>query len=223
MGSVLEYYDTSWKKIIILDAMYRNSLKFGAYNVNVSTLTKYTNYYHIQPNPPYVKHKHCIHGLDASYIYSSDGQMPIQMSDLELNTLWANSIDSKTAKYNCDQWMTRNSYTDSQSIKGVPAVAHCRSIMINENPCDLPNIQQLMRIYVEADFIDSLDPTITLYPTKALGLRNPNGFWKFSETSIQAFSSTDYSNTQIRIVGAGQACTYVSKSRILNVIPILEI
>ena len=223
MGSVLEYYDTSWKKIIVLDAMYRNSLKFGAYNVNVSTLTKYTNYYHIQPNPPYVKHKHCIHGLDASYIYSSDGQMPIQMSDLELNTLWANSIDSKTAKYNCDQWMTRNSYTDSQSIKGVPAVAHCRSIMINENPCDLPNIQQLMRIYVEADFIDSLDPTITLYPTKALGLRNPNGFWKFSETLNLAVSSTDYSKTGIRIISSAQGCSYVSKSRILNVIPILEI
>ena len=95
--------------------------------------------------------------------------------------------------------------------------------MINENPCDLPNIQQLMRIYVEADFIDSLDPTITLYPTKALGLRNPNGFWKFSETSNLAVSSTDYSKTNIRIISSAQGCSNISKSNTLNVIPILEI
>ena len=218
MGSVLEYYDASYKKIIVLDALYRDFLQFGAYNYNMTSLTGYTNYNHTQPTPPYIKYSHTIHGLDESYSYSLDIP-PIQMSDFELNKLWVNSIDSKTAKYNCDQWMTRNTYTDSASIKGVPAVNHCRSILINDVKCDLPNIQQLMRIFVEADMIDSLDPTLDSNLTKALGLKNSNGFWG----ATNAFSSTNYNATGIRQVGSGQGCSYVNKNIARFVIPILEI
>lgn len=218
MGSVLEYYDTSYKKIIVLDALYRDFLQFGAYNYTMTSLTGYTNYNHTQPNPPYIKYSHIIHGLDESYSYSLDTP-PIQMSDFELNKLWINSIDSKTAKYNCNQWMTRNTYTDSASIKGVPAVNHCRSISINDVKCDLPNIQQLMRIFVEADMIDALDPTLDSNLTKALGLKNSNGFWG----TTNAFSSTNYNATGIRQVGSGQGCSYTNKNVARFVIPILEI
>ena len=56
--------------------------------------------------------------------------MPIQMSDLELKTLWAHSLDSKTAKYNCDQWMTKHSYTDSQSPPGTLPTIHWRVLSV---------------------------------------------------------------------------------------------
>lgn len=58
--------------------------------------------------------------------------------------------------------------SDSAGISGVPAVRYARSQIINGQGCDIPNIQQMIRIYCDALFIDSIDPTAAANPQLAL-------------------------------------------------------
>jgi hypothetical protein len=150
------------------------------------------------------------------------------MTDAQMRALWANNlsaprgIDDKTAKQNCDEWMTRKSYKDSDSITGVPAVQHCRSVTINGVACDLPNVQELMLMFLEADAIDSLDPTVAQYPTYALGSANTAGFWNFGGAK-HASSSTESDGYSVRSVEGNGKCQTAYKYSEIGVAPVLEI
>ena len=85
--------------------------------------------------------------------------------------------DRNTAKRNCDVWMTYVGTTDIDNNTGVPAVEWCRSILVDGVPCDLPNIQQMIRIWLDREIIESLDPsTITSYKLTS------SGYWWWSST-----------------------------------------
>ncbi len=58
-------------------------------------------------------------------------------------------------------------------ITGVPAVEYARRIIFDGMGCDIPNIQLLMRVLSDADFIDSMDDTVKSCPQNALGKLNP--------------------------------------------------
>ena len=47
---------------------------------------------------------------------------------------------------------------------GVPAVEYARRIIFDGMGCDIPNIQLLMRVLSDADFIDSMDDTVKSCP-----------------------------------------------------------
>ena len=59
----------------------------------------------------------------------------------------------------------------SSAITGVPAVEYARGLSITgiSGGLDIPNLYELCVLYIEGDYIDTLDPTIGDNPTKALG------------------------------------------------------
>lgn len=73
--------------------------------------------------------------------------------------------------------MTQNGVKHSENIDVdqdhiytvyVYAVSKCRSVLVNGTGCNVPNIQQLARIYCDALLLDSMDPTASANPTKKL-------------------------------------------------------
>lgn len=211
MGSVLEYTDNKPRKVVILDAAYRTIAQFGAYNVA-------GNAYYATANTS-----------NSWYLNSSAfSAIPtISIPDSSLNTWWKNSLDARTSRQNCDYWMGYADTTDSQSIQGCPAIQHCRDISISGiGACDLPNIQLLQRIFIEANSIDSLDPTLEDNLAFALGSRNSSGnYWTFSDgvnSNRIAISSTSYSATGCRNVNYQGHCGSVGKNAFCGVIPVAE-
>ena len=210
MGTVMEFTDGTPRKVVVLDAKYRTKKKFGTYGLDMPNLTNYAT-----------ANTHGDWDIDNDGDYDANTNNP-QMTDAQLNAAWINSIDAKTAKQNCDEWMTKTSYTDSQSIVGVPAVQYCRSVTVDGVACDLPNIQTLMRMQCEANAIDALDPTVAQYPTYALGTANTSGFWNFGGTTA-AWSSTEYSSYCVRYMDCNGQCSDARKDIECGVAPVLEI
>ena len=64
------------------------------------------------------------------------------------------------------------------------AVHHCRSQVVDGVACDLPNVQELARLFCDALFIDSLDPTAASNTPHSLATIFNDFAW----------SSTDFSN-----------------------------
>jgi hypothetical protein len=61
---------------------------------------------------------------------------------------------------------------------GAPAASYCRGLTsLHAGGFDLPLMRDLLAMYVEGDYIDSLDPTVADYPTMALGKRGSNTRW----------------------------------------------
>lgn len=63
---------------------------------------------------------------------------------------------------------------------------------------DLPNIYELIVIYLESDNIDTLDPTAEQYPDMMLGYKATNG--RFNSVLYQYLTSTECSHSHIRDV-----------------------
>ena len=209
-GIVMEHQftkDGSTAKFVIALAKDRTKKKFGTYGTDMPGLTNYTT----------------ANKSGSWYLDGASNTGVITKTDAQMRAEWFDSIDEKTAKQNCDIWMTKNSTTDTQGIVGVPAVAYCRSVRIGGVVCDLPNEQELMLMRLEANAIDSLDPTVAQYPTYALGSANTAGFWNFGGPAI-AFSSTEYSSTNVRYVGSSGACHGANKkNNEYGVAPVREI
>ena len=208
-GIVMEHQftkDGSTAKFVIALAKDRTKKKFGTYGTDMPGLTNYAV-------------------ADTSGTWYLDGKSNnnvITKTDAQMRSAWSASIDDNTAKQNCDVWMTKNSTTDTQGIVGVPAVAYCRSVTVGGVACDLPNIQELMLIRLEADAIDALDPTVAQYPTYALGSANTAGFWSFGGPS-SAFSSTEYNIYYVQPVDSNGHCSIASKYGECGVAPVREI
>lgn len=208
-GIVMEHQftkDGSTAKFVIALAKDRTKKKFGTYGTDMSGLTNYTQ-------------------ADTSGTWYLDGKAnsgAITRTDAQMRSAWSASLDEKTAKQNCDIWMTRNTATDTQGIVGVPAVAYCRSVTIGGVSCDLPNEQELLLMRLEANEIDKLDPTVAQYPTYALGSANTAGFWNFGGTTY-AFSSTEYDSSHVRYVDSNGNCNCAGKLTEYGVAPVREI
>lgn len=183
-GTIIEYYwpgESTRRRFLLADASYRRL------NMTADTVS--------QPS-----------GLSelmiGTKLYSTDlNEHTILPSDLTnqyiLNKFYNNLSIDKTAKYNCDRWM---------SVSGTknPGVVWCRSKNINGKPLDLPNILQLMIIFILADELDAIDPTASSYPNHKIGMTGPTGRFSFgsslklagSKAQMQgAWSSSAYQNT----------------------------
>ena len=143
-GSVLCFNDGVDRKVLVLDAKYRigpadGNLKYGWLTTNNSNLANVTR--------------------DPFNFADLEGYPDI--SDNVLNTY---IVDPKTSREN-----TTALVTDYPEDSIPEAALHCRSVIIGDNlTCDLPNINTLMRIYVERTYIDELDPTLEEYPNRSL-------------------------------------------------------
>lgn len=132
-----------------------------------------------------------------------------RLTEAQLNTLWpASTLDPNTAQYNCDVW-------SGLGISNYPALRYVRSIMTADGHCaNVPNLQQLMRIFCMALVIDALDPTAAANPDLALG-----GWF----SNIRVWTSTEASSSRMRIVGRDGACKNGSKNAAHVALPVLEL
>ena len=132
-----------------------------------------------------------------------------RLTEAQLNTLWpASTLDPNTAQYNCDVW-------SGMGISNYSALRYVRSIMTADGHCaNVPNLQQLMRIFCMALVIDALDPTAAANPALALGS------W-FSKYWV--WTSTEASDSRMRGVGYGGACNNAFKNITYAALPVLEL
>lgn len=132
-----------------------------------------------------------------------------RLTEAQLNTLWPASIlDPHTAQYNCAVW-------SGMDIDNYPALRYVRSIMTADGHCaNVPNFQQLMRIFCMALVIDALDPTAAANPDLALGGWFSNG---------RVWTSTEASRSSMRIVGYDGVCNNVHKNNARVALPVLEL
>lgn len=193
MGTVMEYidYDDTTKKLLILDAVYRSSAKWGSQ----STDTELTN---ITGNTGY-----------PSFGSQTTTTNAASITDETINSFFDDTRrDPSTAKANTDVLVNLGS--------NYAAATYCRTVKINNTGCDLPTIQQLYRIYCDADAIDKLDPTVTTNNNKKLS------GWKINDISPH-WSSTESSNMRAWYVIDSGNVGYGTKNSIYAVVPVLEL
>nr|WP_294508641.1 hypothetical protein [uncultured Bilophila sp.] len=92
-----------------------------------------------------------------------------------------------------------------------PSATHCRSVTLNDMPCDFGTIDIAMRINKLREFIDANDPTLVLYPD--------NGIVK----SQYLWSSTESTHDAAYLIGISRNPNPGAKSLSKLVAPILEI
>ena len=136
--------------VAVLDAAYRGTaLKWGKYGTDLSGLINVTGTYTVGD------------GWEEAAILSQTCK------------------DTQTSKQNTDYLKTQNTGTDSQSITGVPAAAHCFGISISGTTAQLPNAQTGAFGFANKSFIDRFDPTAAANPTKAMAAIGT--YWTSSE------------------------------------------
>ena len=215
-ATIIEYKaaDGTKKLIAVKDAKFRNVMTFGVYSLDVSILT---NFKSLNKSG-----KWSIGGDGVSI--SQTSVMPDNITNDLIFEQWATSlVTDKTAKANCDIWMTYlNTY-------GVPAVAWCRSQNIGGTPCDLANQYQNICIWTCGDKLDEMDPTASAYSDLKLGYTaKADGFGRTQKShaghvSSALFSSTEHSDSGIRSVFSIGGCSFTNKKNNCTVVPILEI
>lgn len=132
-----------------------------------------------------------------------------RLTEAQLNTLWpASTLDPNTAQYNCDVW-------SGLGISNYSALRYVRSILTADgHSANVPNLQQLMRIFCMALVIDALDPTAAANPDLALGGWFSNGC---------VWSSTESRNDLMRGVCRSGVCNNLAKDNVRVALPVLEL
>ena len=165
-GSVMIFNDGKWRAAAILDAIFRaGDLALGASGIVPSGCKAVT-----WANNANGNNRLCGQKTPSSFAQSQG------LSDATLNSLWSNIYDTRTSRQNCDALMQYTGYA-KDGITGVPAVEYARRIIFDGMGCDIPNIQLLMRVLSDADFIDSMDDTVKSCPQNALGKLNPLNYF----------------------------------------------
>lgn len=131
------------------------------------------------------------------------------ITDAQLNNLFGSNRDTNTSKQNTDILVNSYAYR-------APAANFCRSVVIDGRGCDLCNIQRLARIYCEADFLDTMDSTVSSYPSNKLSN------WKIGGQS-SAWSSSEVDNLFVWVVTSVGNYTNYPKANVLSVIPVQEL
>ena len=108
-------------------------------------------------------------------------------TDTELQTLLAAFKNDGTALTNTNALMS--------SIHS-EAAHHCREQKISSSigTLDLPNLYELVVMYLEADNIDALDPTFNSNKLMGLGMNSTSGRF-YSGTNSSYWSSTESANS----------------------------
>ena len=104
------------------------------------------------------------------------------------------------------------------------AAHHCRDQDIpGVGQLDMPNLYELIILYLESDHIDALDPTVESNRDKALGMMNTNGRFHFNQTTAVR-SSTELSPNKSWCVGyGGRAWDTGNQSDARGVVPVKEL
>lgn len=132
------------------------------------------------------------------------------ITDTQLNNFFSSHRDINTSKQNTD--ILVNSYASRAA-----AANFCRSVVIDGRGCDLCNIQRLARVYCEANFLDTLDPTVGSYTDMKLSSWNVGG-------KDYAWSSTERaSNTAWLVSNYGDLYGSFIKNAVFSVIPVQEL
>lgn len=197
-GSVIEFdfYGTPMK-MFVADAKYRSNGKhYGQYQVDLP-LKGFLIEGYINPSDI---------GDDQS------SALTYNLTDQELQDRFPSFSTVETAKAATDILMQ---YDDTD------AAHHCRAQVIDSvGALDLPNIYELIILYLESDNIDALDPSADDHPELKLGCTNPNG--RFNGNS--AWASTEYDLNSSRVVmKTGDANHLFKNEDLISVYPILEV
>ena len=173
-GSVIEFdmYGTP-VKLFVADAKYRAIKEWRLNHVDTPLDNFQEDYRWINPgNVP------------------DDESKPLSYSltDQELQAQFPSFKSDKTARQNTDVLMQCNNDMDDDLDNDNEAVHWCRAQNIpGIGNLDLPNIYELMIIYLEADNIDTLDPTSGQYPDMMLGYKSTYGRFR----RLRPWSSTE--------------------------------
>lgn len=209
MGTVMEYIDAdaSKKKVLILDASYRSTSKSASTNVCPSTLKQ------IAPSAT----EDISNAAGNQYVTGFADDARLYMSDSYLNIIWpANKVDSHSSAYNTQQWL---------ELATDPAAAqYASAITVAGTACQVPNLNVALRIFIEANNLDALDPTLSANATKALGDANPNGFFGIDTTTKSlATSSIGWSSPGYIVRVSDNSANKVTPTTTLGICPVLEL
>ena len=210
MGTVMEYTDadSTNKKVLILDASYRSTGKSASTNVCPSTLK--------QLNAS--ASEEIKNALGNTYVTGSAAATRLPMSDSYLNMVWpASKVDSYSSAYNTQQWL--------ELAEDPAAAQYASAITVAGTACQIPNLNVALRIFVEANNLDALDPTLSANATKALGDANPNGFFGIEQnTKSLATSSIGWIDPGYVIrVSSNSAVNKLVSTTTLGICPVLEL
>lgn len=209
MGTVMEYTDadSTNKKVLILDASYRSTGMSASANICPSTLKQ------IAPSST----EDISNALGNRYITGSADATRLSMSDSYLNKVWpAAKVDSHSSAYNTQQWL---------ELATDPAAAqYASAITVAGTACQVPNLNVALRIFIEANNLDALDPTLSDNATKALGDANPNGFFGIDTTTKSlATSSIGWSSPGYIICVSNTIAHKIAPTTTLGICPVLEL
>lgn len=193
MGTVIEFNDGILRKVLVLDAKYReNSIQLSDDTTTDLPLTNYS----------------ASNNKNNSYLNGSSNlntNSSYNITDETLNSLWW--TDDYTSRINTDAWLRKSD--------GSPAATFCRNIEVEGTPCDLPNFQTLQRIYCEAIHLDQLDPTVTEFSNlKATKLFASSRVWSSTECDAQYAWSISYN---------GNCGRFLPVNNGYGVFPVLEL
>ena len=209
MGTVMEYVDAdaSKKKVLILDASYRSTGKSASTNVCPSTLKQLNS-----SASDEIKN-----ASGTNYVTGFAAATRLPMSDSYLNMIWpAAKVDSHSSAYNTQQWL--------ELAKDPAAAQYASAITVAGTACQVPNLNVALRIFIEANNLDALDPTLSANATKALGDANPNGFFGIDQnTKSLATSSIGWSNPGYMIRVSNNAVNKLVPTTTLGICPVLEL
>ena len=152
-GSVIEFdYWGTLMKLFVADAKYRG---YDLY---------YDTQYRSHGNPQ-------LSSLTTSFFNGSRDicreALTYTKNDSWIQSTYSQLRNDGTAKSNTDFLM---------KFDATEAAHHCRNQDIpGVGQLDLPNLYELIILYLESDNIDALDPTVSSNRDKALGMMNPYG------------------------------------------------
>ena len=202
-GSVIEFdYWGSSMKLFVADAKYRG---LAAYDDTTSQM---------HGNPMIaVTHDYFNGSADIkteALTYNKD--------DAWIQSTYTDLRNDGTAKSNTDTLMKYST---------TAAAHHCRNQDIpGVGQLDLPNLYELIILYLESDNIDALDPTAESNRDKALGKINPCGRFDFNNTR-SVWSSTEsgamYYKAAWHVYDNGRAYNYSYQTTVYGVAPVKEL
>ena len=198
-GSVIEFdYWGTPMKLFVADAKYR------------ATSLAYDATYRSHGNPQL--------SVTTAYFNGTSDNDTAALSYTK-NDAWIQSTYSQlrndgTAKSNTDKLME---YSTTQ------AAHHCRNQNIpGVGKLDLPNLYELIILYLESDNIDALDPTASSNRDKALGKMNTYGRFDFGNSGY-VWSSTEHSSTYAWVVLYYGCAFYYTQYGNRGVVPVQEL
>ena len=140
--------------------------------------------------------------------------LPCTKNDAWIQSTYAALKNDGTAKSNTDILM---------NFDTTEAAHHCRNQDIpGIGQLDLPNLYELIILYLESDNIDALDPTAGSNRDKALGKMNTQGRFNFGSANY-VWSSTGHSATNARLVHYNGKADYFYQNLAFGVVPVKEL